>query len=87
MLLICFFFWVHLQHTEFPGQGSDPSCSCDLCHNCGTTRSLIHCIRLVIKSMLLQRQHQILNLLLHSQNSSCLLFNLPVKLYLTNSKN
>ena len=30
-------------HTEFPGQGSDPSCSCDLHPNCGNAGSLIHC--------------------------------------------
>ena len=30
-----------LQHMEFPGQGSDPSCSCNLhlCHSCSNARS------------------------------------------------
>ena len=28
---------------EFPGQGSDLSCSCDLSRSCGNARSLTHC--------------------------------------------
>ena len=28
------------RHIEFPGQKLDASCSCDLCHSCGNTRSL-----------------------------------------------
>lgn len=27
-------------HMEFPDQGSDPSCSCDLCHSCGSAGSV-----------------------------------------------
>ena len=34
---------------EFPGQGSDPSHSCDLSCSCGNTRSLNHCAGLGIK--------------------------------------
>ena len=41
--LICFVvffpFLVTLRHMEFPGQGSDLSCSCDLCCSCGIARS------------------------------------------------
>ena len=44
---------------EFPGQGSNPSQNCPLCHSWGNARSLIHCTRPVIKpmSLLLQRHH------------------------------
>ena len=34
-----FFFLATLWHTEFQGRGSDPSHSCNLCHNCGNTGS------------------------------------------------
>ena len=34
-----FFFWSTPQHMEFPGQGSDPSCSC----SCSHAGSLNHC--------------------------------------------
>ena len=34
---------------EFPGQGSDPRCSCDLCCSCGNARSITHCLGLRIK--------------------------------------
>ena len=37
-------------HMEFPGQGSDLSCSCDLSHSCGNARSLTGCARPGIKS-------------------------------------
>ena len=30
-------------HMEFLGQGSDPSCSCNLCQSCGNARSLTDC--------------------------------------------
>ena len=36
------------QHVEFPGQGSDLSCSCDPCC-CGNARSLAHCAMLEIE--------------------------------------
>ena len=36
-------------HTEFPGQRSDHSCSCNLHSNSYNTRSLTHCARLRIK--------------------------------------
>ena len=43
-LFVC--FWLPKKwHTKFPGQGSDPSCSCILRHGCNNTRSLIHCAR------------------------------------------
>ena len=32
-------FLTTLQHIKFPGQGSDPSCSCNLFCNCGNIRS------------------------------------------------
>ena len=35
-----FSFSVNLWHMDFPGQESDPSCSCDLCHSCGKAWSL-----------------------------------------------
>ena len=31
------------QRMEFPGEGSDPSHSCNLCHSCHNTGSLTHC--------------------------------------------
>ena len=41
-----------LQHMEFPGQRSDPSHSCNLCHSCGNARSTgVHCARSGIKPM------------------------------------
>ena len=39
------FFLAILKHMEFPGQGSDLSCSCDLSHSCSNTGSLTHCAR------------------------------------------
>ena len=39
-------------HVELPGQGSDPSRSCDLCCTCGNTGSLSHCAEPGIKPML-----------------------------------
>ena len=44
-----FLFLATPQRMEFPGQGSDPSCSCNLSHSCGNTRSLTHCARPGIK--------------------------------------
>ena len=43
------YFLATLQHTEFLGQGSDPSCSCNLSHSCGNAGSLTHCARLEIE--------------------------------------
>lgn len=37
-----FFFRLHLWHWRFLGQGSNLSCSCNLCRSCGKTGSLIH---------------------------------------------
>ena len=36
---IYFPFLAASRHMEFPGQGSDLSCSCNLLHSCGNTRS------------------------------------------------
>ena len=36
-------FWPKPQHMKFPGQGSNSSHSCGLCHSCSNARSLIHC--------------------------------------------
>ena len=38
-------------HMEFPGQGSDPSCSCNLSHSYSNAGSLTHCARLGIESV------------------------------------
>ena len=65
---------------KFLGQGSNPSHYCNLHHNCGNTRSLTLCAGPRIKPMpqqwpqLLQRQCQILHLLLLSNNSQIYLF-------------
>ena len=42
-------FLAALWHVAFLGQGSDPSISCNLCHNCGNTRFLTHCAGLGIE--------------------------------------
>ena len=44
-LLPIFFFLFLFWHVEFPGQGSDPRCSCDLCHSYGNAGSLTHSAR------------------------------------------
>ena len=36
---------------EFPGQGSDPSCSLDLSQSCGNARSITHCAEPGIKTI------------------------------------
>ena len=36
-------------HTTAYGQGSDLSCSCNLCHNCSNVGSLTHCAGPAIK--------------------------------------
>ena len=48
-LLFFFSFLAATWHMVSPGQGSDPSLSCDLCHSCGNMGSLTHCARLGIK--------------------------------------
>ena len=35
LFCFCFSFSAALRHMEFPGQGSDPSYSCNLRHSCG----------------------------------------------------
>ena len=50
MVYIFFFsFLATSWHMEFPGQGSDPSHSCNLRHSCGNTGSLTHCAEPRIK--------------------------------------
>ena len=45
------FFFLFFSHTcgiwKFPGQGSNPSQSCDLCCSCSKARSLTHCATVV----------------------------------------
>ena len=42
-----FFFFSFFGHTysarQFPGQGSNPSCTCDLSHSCSSAGSLVRC--------------------------------------------
>ena len=38
LALLFFSFLVSLHLVEFPGQGSDPRCSCNVCYSCGNTR-------------------------------------------------
>ena len=42
-LFIYFNFSAALRHMELPGQGSDPSHSCNLSHSCGNPRSFTSC--------------------------------------------
>jgi len=46
-ILFYFHFWLNRSgdNMGFPGQGSDPSLSCDLSCSCSITRPLTHCIR------------------------------------------
>ena len=37
-----FFLWLHLQHMEVPGPGSNWSCNCSLGHSHGNTGSKPH---------------------------------------------
>ena len=59
-----FYFFFLFDHTcsiwKFPGQGSNPSHSCGLCHNCSNAGSLTKDARPRIKPTLPQRQRQIL---------------------------
>ena len=41
---------------KFPGQGSNPSQSCNLCHSCSNAWSLTHCVGPGIKEVPPQRQ-------------------------------
>ena len=69
-IYIPFFFGHTLRIWKFLGQVSNPSCSYNLCHSCGRTRSLTQCSRPEIKSMPLQQPELILKPLQHSGNSS-----------------
>ena len=42
-------FFLFYLSVEFSGQGSDPSCSCNLNHSCGKPGALTHCARLGIE--------------------------------------
>ena len=55
-------------HMAFPGQGSNPSWSCNLYHSCSNTRSLTHRTRPGIESASLPLQRQS-SLLHHGRNS------------------
>ena len=58
-LIILFLFQLHPWHMgiwKLLGQGWNPSHSCDLCHSCSNTGSLIHCIGLGIELVSSQRQ-------------------------------
>ena len=57
-LFVCFFFFFffifgppHMWHLEFPGQGSDLSCSSDLSQSYSQAGSLTHCAGLGIKPL------------------------------------
>ena len=41
---------------KFPGQGSNPSHNCDLCHSFGNTRSLTHCATVGTQRVLLSKK-------------------------------
>lgn len=43
--ILFFLFVAALRHMECPGQGSDPSCNCSLCHSCCNARASTHCAR------------------------------------------
>ena len=61
--LLIFFWWGGGSHStwKFLGQGSDPRCSCNLCHSCSDARSLTHYAGPGIEPVLPLRQHCILN--------------------------
>ena len=44
-----FFFWLLCGVWEFPGQGSHPNWSCNLCLSCSNTGSLTHWFELAIE--------------------------------------
>ena len=46
---LSFFFFFLPMAYGFPGQGSTPSCSCDLCLTWGKAKSLTHCAKLGLK--------------------------------------
>ena len=66
-----FIFFFSRTHViwKLPGQEPNPRCSYNLCHSCGNAGSLTHSARHGIKHPPPQRQHQIPNLLCHSENS------------------
>ena len=70
-----FFFWSLSQHMDFPGQGSDLSHSCDLCHSCCNAESLTHCVQNWTKS---QDEETPLIPPHHSRNSCISLYKMKV---------
>ena len=56
LLLLFFTFLATPLHMEFPGQGSDPSCSFDLSYGCGNPGSLTHRTRPGIEPVSLRSQ-------------------------------
>ena len=48
LFIYLFFFLANLRHMDFLGQGSDPSCSCELSLSCGNAGSLTHCDKMGI---------------------------------------
>ena len=72
---LLFFFLSHACSIwNFPGQGSNPNCICDLHHSCGNAGPLTHCARLGIRPVSLQKHHWILDPLHHSGNSKTICF-------------
>ena len=82
-----FFFLSFYGHTHatwtFPGEGLNPSHSCDLCCNFDTLDPLTRCTGPGIHLAPLQLCSQILKLLHHSRNSTELIFSFKVVLRLT----
>ena len=44
--ILIFFFLADCRHMEFPGQGSEVNCSCNLFCSCGNAGSLTHRVKL-----------------------------------------
>ena len=56
VLFFPFFFSQTHSIWMFPGQGSNPNGSCNLCYSCSNTGSLTHCAQLRIQPVPSQRQ-------------------------------
>ena len=56
ILFIKYLYFFGLIHSiwNFPGQGLNPSCSCNLCHSCSNTRSLTQQAWMWIETVLVQ---------------------------------
>ena len=77
LVFVFVFFGCTCGILKFPGQGSDPSCSCNLCHSCSNAGSSTLCAVPGIEPAPPQRQRQILNLLCLSGNSQICYLNGP----------